>query len=652
MKKVIVFAGTNEGRRICEFLAENKISVTACVATEYGAFVIPNSEYIKVLEGRLSKAEIEELLKAFDLVIDATHPYANLVSENIKLAIEKMKKEYIRIIRPQVKYENVIKVADIIEACEYLNKIKGNVLVTTGSKELVPYKSVDGYQERLFFRFLPTIEALNECKRLEIKPSNIICMQGPFSENINKAMLEQIDAKYLVTKETGQAGGFVEKLEAAKQLGVKVILIGRPLKEEGLDIDNACKKLKKMLMEYSFPEKKEITIIGAGPGKIDELTQSALSYLKNCKEVYSFERIASLNHTLRDDIVVCTYSEIFDRVKESKAESIAILVSGDIGFFSVAKTLIAKLNSYCSIQTICGISSMQYFCSKLGISYENINVVSLHGRNKSILGNVAYNRYVFVLTDGVNTADKICKDLCYNMLSDVKVYVGEYLSMDNERIVEGTAYEISQLNFGDLAVLLIENQCFTDKNVPLFDEDFIRHEAPMTKEEIRWSSVNKLKLNGEDIVFDIGAGTGSVAIEMARKAYEGIVYAIEKNKNTFELLKENIIKLKAFNVMPILGEASEEIKKLPIPDKVFIGGSGGNLEEIIKYLYSINPNIRMVVNAITLETLAIAIEVFKEIGFKTKTVCINCAKNRPVGNYNMMIANNPVYIISGEKYEE
>lgn len=274
MKKVIVFAGTNEGRRICEFLADNKISVTACVATEYGSLVMPNSDYIKVLEGRLSKAEIEELLKAFDLVIDATHPYAKIVSENIKLAIEKMKKEYIRIIRPQVNYENVIKVTDIIEACEYLNNTKGNVLITTGSKELEPYKSVKGYQERLFFRFLPTVDALNECKRLEIKPSNIICMQGPFGVNINKAMLEQVDAKYMVTKETGQSGGFLEKLEASKQLGVKVILIGKPLKEEGLDIDSACMKLKEMfeLKEkvYShFPlfialKNKKVVVIGGG----------------------------------------------------------------------------------------------------------------------------------------------------------------------------------------------------------------------------------------------------------------------------------------------------------------------------------------------------------------------------------------------------
>ena len=398
--------------------------------------------------------------------------------------------------------------------------------------------------------------------------------------------------------------------------------------------------------------KKEVYIIGAGPGKTSELTKKACSLIKECVEVYSFLRIANLNIDLRADIEICTYGEIIDKVNISKAESIAILVSGDIGFFSIAKTLISKLDRNCSVQTVCGISSMQYFCSKIGISYENINVVSLHGRDRSILGNVSYNRYVFVLTDGVNSADKICKGLCENMLSNVKVYVGEYLSMENERIVEGSAYEIAQLEFDDLAVLMIENPGFTDKNIPLFDEDFIRDKAPMTKEEIRWSSVNNLRINSEDIVFDIGSGTGSVAIEMARKAYEGIVYAVEKNKNTFSLLKENIVKLGAFNVIPLLGEALEEIKKLPVPDKVFSGGSGGNLKEIIMYLYSVNPNIRIVVNAITIETLATATAVFNEMNFKTKIVCINSAKNTPMGNYNLMIANNPVYMISGEKYEE
>lgn len=395
--------------------------------------------------------------------------------------------------------------------------------------------------------------------------------------------------------------------------------------------------------------RKEVYIIGAGPGSIRELTRSAYNFMQECAEVYSFERIALQNRSVRADICICTYLEIIAKVNESKASSIAILVSGDIGFFSMAKTISAKLQSNCLVHSICGISSLQYFCSRIGVSYEDINIVSLHGRNRSILGNIAYHPAVFVLTGGENKAGQICKGICEHLPPDIKVTVGEYLSMENERIVAGTVAEIAQLEWDDLTVMVIENPQYQEKDKALLDEDFIRGEVPMTKEEVRWISVNHLGIKPQDIILDIGAGTGSVSIEMARKAHEGIVYAIEKNEDAIALLNANRAKFGAFNVLPIWGEALEKIQKLPIPDKVFIGGSSGNLEEIILYLYSKNENIRIVINAITLETLTKATAILKEINFTTKINCINSARSKEMGNYNLMIANNPVYIIMGEK---
>lgn len=395
--------------------------------------------------------------------------------------------------------------------------------------------------------------------------------------------------------------------------------------------------------------RKEVTIIGAGPGNINELTRSAYNYIQECTEVYSFDRIAYLNSSIRTDISICNYQEIIKKVNESKADSIAILVSGDVGFFSIAKTLKTKLSSDCLIQTICGISSLQYLCSKIGISYEKMNIVSLHGRNKSILGDIAYHPYTFVLTGGENSATQICKELSELLPVDIKVTVGEFLSMEKERIVEGTLSEIAKLQWDDLAVIVIENPQYKDKNMPLWDEDFVRAQVPMTKEEVRWISVNQLAIQPQDIIYDIGAGTGSVAIEMARKAHEGIVYAIEKNENALALIKANLTKLGAYNVLPIEGEALVEIQKLPIPNKVFIGGSGGNLREIIHYLTGKNEKLQIVINAITLETLTMATTILKEINFKMKINCINSAKSKEMGDYNLMIANNPVYIIMGEK---
>ncbi|MEN8904351.1 MAG: precorrin-6A reductase [Clostridiales bacterium] len=271
---MVVFAGTNEGRKLCEFMTVRGAYVTAVVATEYGSLVMPNMPNLIIKEGRLSLAEITDLIDNYDYVVDATHPYANIISDNIKTAIEKRNKKYLRVIRPLLEYENVREFPDICEVCKYLNSTTGNVLVTTGSKELLPYTTIENYRQRLFLRVLPTIKAVNECNNLNFNVSNIICMQGPFSENMNKAMIEQVTAKFLVTKETGKSGGFLEKLSAAKKLGVKVLLVGRPYKEEGLDLEGAYLFLKKELglkekkLSY-FPifldiKKKKIVVIGGG----------------------------------------------------------------------------------------------------------------------------------------------------------------------------------------------------------------------------------------------------------------------------------------------------------------------------------------------------------------------------------------------------
>lgn len=250
MKKVVVFAGTSEGRMLCEFLAQRGVEVTAVVATEYGKLVMTSMPFLSVKEGRLSFDEISALIEAFDLVVDATHPYAKVISENIKQAVFEKGNRLIRIIRPSLEYENVFEFGDIKEACSYLTVTTGNILVTTGSKELLPYTTIENYNKRVYLRVLPTVEALNTCINLGFNAANIICMQGPFSENMNKAIIEQIDAKILVTKDTGKNGGFIEKLSAAKKLGVQVVLIGRPCKEEGIIMEEAYSFLEKELGLY------------------------------------------------------------------------------------------------------------------------------------------------------------------------------------------------------------------------------------------------------------------------------------------------------------------------------------------------------------------------------------------------------------------
>lgn len=392
--------------------------------------------------------------------------------------------------------------------------------------------------------------------------------------------------------------------------------------------------------------KKKLYIIGAGTGSKEFLTHRALKLMKTCDVIYS-----TAHRFLSDSkrkVIECSVTEMPKLIETSTGQNIALLVSGDTGFFSIAGSLSEKLENTVDIEVVCGISSLQYFCSKTGNSYENIKVVSLHGREKSILGLISYNPKVFVLTGGENKAHSICKSLSEHGLTEIKAIVGENLSMPEERIVMGTVEELAGYTFGNLAVMLLENPDYVNYHIPLVDEDFQRGEVPMTKEEVRAVTLAKLAIEPCDTVFDIGAGTGSVAIEMARRAFDGRVYAIEKNPEALELISKNRVKLGAYNVKVVSGTAPDIFEGLPVPDKAFIGGSSGNMADIVRHLTEVNPGIHIVANVITLESLNAAINSFEENGFDAEVVCINSSVSKKVGGYHMMNANNPVYIITGK----
>lgn len=240
--KFLVFAGTTEGRMVVEYLLSGNAQVTACVATEYGSDMLFEHENLRINIGRLDLEAMKPLIREHDLVVDATHPYAEIVTSNIKEACEAVKTKYIRIKRSSLRFENVIEVENTEKAVELLKSTVGNVLVTTGSKELHKFVEVPSYKERLFPRVLPTVAVMEKCSALGFEGRNLICMQGPFSYELNCAMLKQFNISYMVTKDTGAAGGFEEKVKAAKENGVKIILIKRPIEavdeEESFDMES------------------------------------------------------------------------------------------------------------------------------------------------------------------------------------------------------------------------------------------------------------------------------------------------------------------------------------------------------------------------------------------------------------------------------
>ena len=307
----------------------------------------------------------------------------------------------------------------------------------------------------------------------------------------------------------------------------------------------------------------------------------------------------------------------------------------------------AQNNTEIEIQ--CGISSVVYFMSQIGLSWDDAKIVSAHGRGCNLISHICYAEKVFSIlgtSDGVAVlAEKLVK---YGM-GDVLLYVGENLSYENEKIFAKPASELTEYKGDPLSVICAvnENAGTRLETHGIRDEEFIRGKAPMTKEEVRTVSLSKLRLTADSVCYDVGAGTGSLSIEMALRAHQGQVWAIEKKEDAVELIHRNKVKFAADNLEIVEGLAPEALKDLPTPTHAFIGGSSGNLKEIVKLLVEKNPQVRIVINCITLETVSEALETAKEFGFEeNEIVQLSAARSKAIGRYHMMMGENPIYIIT------
>ena len=274
---ILIFAGTTEGRTLAEYASAHSVRCFVSVATDYGKSLIEHLEDITILTGRMDEKEMEHFIEENDirLVIDATHPFAREVTENIRSACEKARirleeVRYVRCIRPfekrpssgqsaeisetedrvaggeRTQGERIIYTESVQEAVEYLKKTTGNILIATGSKELHLYTEIENYRERCFASVLSTEPAVKESVRLGFEGSHLFAMQGPFAQDLNLALLRQTKAAYFVTKETGKAGGFDEKAEAAEMAGAVLVVIGRP-DETGESVE----AVEEMIKEYA-----------------------------------------------------------------------------------------------------------------------------------------------------------------------------------------------------------------------------------------------------------------------------------------------------------------------------------------------------------------------------------------------------------------
>jgi len=244
--KIIIFGGTTEGGKLAQMLAANGFSVTLFVATEYAQNILPPMKDCTIIVGRIDESEMARHFRdnPCDVVIDATHPYASQATHNIRRACEVTNTAYRRLLRAGSPENagDILSVADVADAVELLRYESGNIFLAIGSKDLEPFTALDNFTERCYVRILPMVESLQKVIGLGFRNENIICMQGPFDEHMNLAMLAATDARFLVTKNSGDIGGFEAKITAAAQCGCRVIVIDRPEEEAGFSFDELCEQ--------------------------------------------------------------------------------------------------------------------------------------------------------------------------------------------------------------------------------------------------------------------------------------------------------------------------------------------------------------------------------------------------------------------------
>jgi precorrin-6Y C5,15-methyltransferase (decarboxylating) len=336
-------------------------------------------------------------------------------------------------------------------------------------------------------------------------------------------------------------------------------------------------------------------------------------------------------------------------LKEHETQNCCVLYSGDTGFYSGASGLLTRLQEKTiSTRIFPGISSVQYFSSKLGYPWQDWRLVSAHGVSCDAVIEVMQGKPTFFLTGGVLSPRELCGQLVQAGLGSLSVTIGENLSYSNECILSLTAEEAAARSFAPLAVMLCEAAPQVQRiSSGISDECFIRGDVPMTKQEVRAILLGKLAVRPEETIWDIGGGTGSVSVELALAASRGKVYSIECSREGCDLIRRNREAFGAWNLSVVPGMAPEVLSDLPEPDVVFIGGSKGNLHSILDCICVKNPNARIAISAIAIETLGTAVSALAMRGFRTEVVQIASSRSKTAGQLHLLMANNPTFLITG-----
>ncbi|KAF0219340.1 MAG: precorrin-6Y C5 15-methyltransferase / precorrin-8W [Geobacteraceae bacterium] len=405
-----------------------------------------------------------------------------------------------------------------------------------------------------------------------------------------------------------------------------------------------------------MPQQK-IYLVGAGIEGWEGFGAKALEVINDADVLIGHQRHLDIVPDFKGEKqVLGDLSIMLDFLKKTE-KRVVVLGSGDPNFFGVARFLLRNLPKE-RIEIFPSVTSVQYAFARIKEPWDDAIFVSVHGRGlKGAIDRIVASEKAAVLTDEVNSPAAIARELIARGAEGYEAYLCEDLGLSTEKFTKTDVKGLVDIVSSPLNILILiktwEPSLLHYPLLGIDDEEFVTAKKLITKQEVRAVTLAKLRLQDDLVMWDIGAGSASVSIEASNLMPNGKIFALEKNPQYLAFIRENLKKFVARNVILIEAFAPEGLDALPDPDRVFVGGSGGMLEEIIEAVdRRLRPEGVIVLNAVTLDTLTKSVEFLEDHGYNVEVTCVNIAKTRGLTEYKMFDAHNPVYIIAAWKGEE
>lgn len=403
-----------------------------------------------------------------------------------------------------------------------------------------------------------------------------------------------------------------------------------------------------------------VDLVGMGPGSYGAMTRETYEAVEGAEVIIGAKRLLK-SVPAGSGAEMCAAvmpADILEMIKEKQSlgkERFVVAMSGDTGFYSGTRGLVPVLKEAgIAYRIMPGISSVQMMSARLADPWQDWNLYSAHGKTCDAVAAVMESAYLgkktFFLTGGELGPADLARQLTDAGLGSLKLWIGENLSYENEKITEASAEEAKDMDPGVLAVVLADRIPDPEYRVSvpgIPDDLFVRGKVPMTKQDVRSAIAGRLAVKPGDTVWDVGAGTGSVTVELALMARGGKTFAVETNPEGCGLIETNRRRFGAWNIRIVEGMAPEALTDLPAPDAVFLGGTKGQMGPILDIIKEKNPDARVMISAIAVETLGEALKDLESRGWDTEVAQIQSSYGKKVAKLNMMMANNPIFLISG-----